>query len=163
MTQHQSTEQTPEHTTGAATEQRVARGLLVREDGTYEVVTLPAAGTILLRPRLGADGGVEGIGLDERTEVWVDEDRNKSGEINPVASRLVAAHGFVLYAYRGPVLFVGGIDAHGDTVGMRPEDLDVLVELADVATADGNLYDCAADDRRFLEVYRRRAISQSGA
>lgn len=155
--------QTFEKTTRLAVNWERGRGMLVREDGTYEVVTLASAGTILLRPRTRVDGGIDLIELDQHTVVWVDEDRSVSGEINPVASRLIAQHGFELCAYRGPVLFAGGIDNHGDNVGMRPEDLDVLVELADVATAGGNLYDCADDHRRFLEVYSRRANPQHGA
>ena len=138
--------------------------LLVREDGTHEALTLPAEGSARVTEMQRLVGGsFDCVGLDERTDMWVNDDGLFTCEPNPIASRLAAAHGFDLQRYHGPALFTGGIDAHGDTLGLRPEDLDLLGAMADAAAARGELWEDTQDGHRFLEIYRRRAAHQPGA
>lgn len=158
MTTEQHTPDTtkrPTESTGTAAGEGLS-ALLVREDGTHEAITLPTDATARVAQLQRLVGGLfDCVDLDGHTDMWVNDVGVFTCERNPVASRLAAAHGFDLQSYYGPAVFTGGVDGYGDTLGLRPQDLDLLAGMAAAANARGELWDDVPDGHRFDEVHRR--------
>ena len=130
--------------------------LLVREDGSHEAIRLPGEGSARVAELQRLVGGFfDCVGLDPHTDMWVHDEGLFVCQPNPVASRLAAAHGFDLQPYYGPAVFTGGVDAQGDTLALRPQDLDLLAGMAVAASGRGELWDDVPDGHRFDEVHRR--------
>ena len=77
---------------------------------------------------------VEGNALHEKVTMWVnDEGIVKGMPMNIVATSIARGFGFTHQAYFGPVVFTGGGDEEGETLGLSEQHVEALMNLARLA------------------------------
>ncbi|GAA4757485.1 hypothetical protein GCM10023328_46710 [Modestobacter marinus] len=92
----------------------------------------PGPSGSLLEPLQAAVGGdVDVVRLHPEMEMWVHDEGLYRCELNPVASAVAAGMGFSRQLYCGPVVFTGGADEDGNTLGLSEELAEVLLELVE--------------------------------
>ena len=80
------------------------------------------------------DGLVDLVALHEHVTMWVnDEGIVKGMPMNIVATSIARGFGFTHQAYFGPVVFTGGGDEEGETLGLSEQHAEALVNLARLA------------------------------
>lgn len=112
-----------------STQQTVA-AVAVNVEGEFSDVELPAD-TVLrgLYDTIGC-AQVDVVALTARLDMWLDDDGMYTNTSNPAATLIARGFGHVHQLYYGTVVFTGGPDDQGDTLGITPELGAHLRELA---------------------------------
>ncbi|NKS56268.1 DUF3846 domain-containing protein [Rhodococcus hoagii] len=74
--------------------------------------------------------GVDVVRLADNIDMWLDDEGLYTADVNPIATAIAKAHGFVWQKYVGNVVFTGGADDEGDTLPLSPaarERIEALV------------------------------------
>jgi hypothetical protein len=102
------------------------KALIIKADFAVE-----ETGTALKELQTAVDGYIEGIDLSPDLTMWVNEEYLLRNElvINPLASALFASIGGNQPVF-GDVVFTGGTDPEGYTLGLTEKDLADLKDLA---------------------------------
>lgn len=86
---------------------------------------------------------VDVVRLADDLDMWVDDEGMFGGVMNPLATFIAAQFGPIFQSFYGSVLFLGGANKRGDTVGLRPpreQQLNQLItELAITGAIESNL------------------------
>ena len=116
----------------------------------------PGPSGSLLEPLQAAVGGdVDVVRLHPEMEMWVHDEGLYRCDLNPVASAVAAGMGFVQQPYCGPVVFTGGADEDGNTLGLSDELAEVLMELVERLKANPvRLAAISIRGQHFLAAYR---------
>ncbi|WP_051718128.1 DUF3846 domain-containing protein [Streptomyces megasporus] len=105
------------------------RAILVEEDGSADVITLSPPTHTSLQQRVG--GRFDVLRCRPSLDMWINDDGLYECEPNPVAS-MMALHmlGEIPQIYFGPVVFTGGADEEGETLGLTEAQAAYLTDLA---------------------------------
>jgi len=116
----------------------------------------PGPSGSLLEPLQAAVGGdIDVVRLHPEMEMWVHDEGLYRCELNPVATAVAAGMGFVSQPYCGPVVFTGGADENGNTLGLSDELAEVLLELVERLKANPvRLAAITIRGQHFLAAYR---------
>ena len=116
----------------------------------------PGPSGSLLEPLQAAVGGdIDVVRLRPEMEMWVHDEGLYRCELNPVASGVAAGMGFSRQPYCGPVVFTGGADEDGNTLGLSDELAEVLLELVERLKANPvRLAAITIRGQAFLAAYR---------
>ena len=108
------------------TEMSDKKALIIKADFAVE-----ETGTALKELQTAVDGYIEAIDLSPDLTMWVNEEYLLRNEliINPLASALFASIGGNQPVF-GDVVFTGGTDPEGYTLGLTEKDLADLKDLA---------------------------------
>ena len=100
--------------------------LVVEKDGTNYVLETDRAG--MLKTLQGAVGGlVEPIDFGDNLTMWVNEEGKLNGmEPNWIATAFFMRRFGVNDVIHGDVIFTGGTDKHGNTLGLNKEIKEAL-------------------------------------
>lgn len=88
-------------------------------------------GISLKELQAGVDGWIEAIDLSEEMTMWVNEEflLRSEPDTNPIASAFFGTVGGT-YAIHGSVVFTGGTDSNGDTLGLGEKEIRLIKALA---------------------------------
>ena len=116
----------------------------------------PGPSGSLLEPLQAAVGGdIDVVRLHPEMEMWVHDEGLYACDLNPVASAVAAGMGFVHQPYCGPVVFTGGADEDGNTLGLSDELAEVLMELVERLKANPvRMAAITIRGQHFLAAYR---------
>ncbi|MET8502885.1 DUF3846 domain-containing protein [Streptomyces microflavus] len=104
--------------------------LIIRSDGSFEVIDWPTAGTLqTLYTGMGCTN-VDALTLSPRLTMWVDGEGLINGKpVNRAATILYAIHREPHQHYHGDVIITGGADHQGDTLGLKDDEIVSLIEF----------------------------------
>lgn len=112
-------------------------------------------GALLLQLQAAVDGLVDVVALGEQLDMWINDEGLYTGEVNPVATLVAAAHGRDTQPYYGPAVFTGGADADGTTMSLPADVATGLLATARQAQADeATRASVTAWAERFANPYR---------
>ena len=88
-------------------------------------------GISLKELQAGVDGWIEAIDINENMTMWVNEEflLRSEPDTNPIASAFFGTIGGQ-YAIHGSVVFTGGTDENGDTLGLGEKEISLIKNLA---------------------------------
>jgi hypothetical protein len=86
----------------------------------WESVEIPKHDTLHAMYRLLECHTVDVVRLAPDLDMWLDDEGMFSGIVNPAASIIAAGFGFSQQLYYGHVLYLGGADRSGNTMGLKP-------------------------------------------
>lgn len=106
--------------------------LVVKSDSTHEILDVESQ--FLSKLQTAVDGLIQPIDLSESLTMWVNEEfllRN-SFEPNLLGTAMYQSIGGQSIIM-GTIVFTGGVDPEGDTMGLNEHDYYKLLELANSA------------------------------
>lgn len=74
---------------------------------------------------------VDVVRLAERLDMWLDDDGMYTQEVNRLATLVAWSFGYQAQEYYGTVVFLGGANAAGDTIGLKEPAVKRLERLTD--------------------------------
>lgn len=109
--------------------------IVVKADLTAEVIDLGAASLGVLQKAV--DGLIQPVDLSETITMWVNEEGLLRSDLtpNPLATAFYAEVYGANTPIMGDVVFTGGCDEEGNTLGLTQEDVDDLAEMTRQAKA----------------------------
>lgn len=114
-----------------------------------------ASGGVLDQLQAAVGGCVDVVALHPDLDMWVHDEGLYACALNPVASLLAAALGHARQPYCGTVVFTGGADTAGRTLGLTQRAAGELVRVAGRLRADRvGLEEVRAAAEPFLAAYR---------
>ncbi|MFJ9703564.1 DUF3846 domain-containing protein [Streptomyces fradiae] len=103
--------------------------LLLRTDGTFEVLDWPASGHLKFLYQAIDCQNVAAVDLTAKVTMWLDDEGIIVGApVNPAATRLYGMYRPLHQRYYGAAVLTGGPDRHGDTRGLSEDQLCELIE-----------------------------------
>jgi hypothetical protein len=110
------------------------RAVTIDVEGNAEAVQWDTTTGTLTHLQRAVDGLVDLVALHEKVTMWVNDEGNVKGmPMNIVATSIARGFGFTHQAYFGPVVFTGGGDEEGETLGLSEQHAEALVNLARLA------------------------------
>ena len=110
------------------------RAVTLDVEGNAEAVRWDTTTGTLTHLQQAVDGLVDLVALREHVTMWVNEEGIVKGlPINIVATLIARGFGFTHQPYFGPVVFTGGGDEHGETIGLTEQHAEALMNLARLA------------------------------
>lgn len=108
------------------------RAVTIDIDGDAKAVQWDPTTSDTLRHLQQAVGGlVDAVTLHESVTMWVNDEGVLRGmPINLVASSLARDLGTTHQPYFGPIIFTGGCDDEGETLGLSEQHVEALMNLA---------------------------------
>lgn len=115
-------------------------GYRIAPDGSREQVEITAEGgdqSVLnsLYENIGCST-VDVVRLADRLDMWLDDDGMYTQEVNSLATLIAWSFGYRHQKYYGTVVFLGGANKRGDTIGLTEPSLRRLVKIADTLAAE---------------------------
>ncbi|GAA3015412.1 DUF3846 domain-containing protein [Streptomyces fulvorobeus] len=104
--------------------------LIIRIDGSFQVIDWPTEGHLpILYKGIGCTH-VDAVDISPRLTMWIDDSGLIDGApVNRAATILYAIHREPHQHYYGDVVITGGVDRHGETLGLTSEEIINLVEF----------------------------------
>ncbi|MET9097192.1 DUF3846 domain-containing protein [Streptomyces cyaneofuscatus] len=115
------------------TTQENRHALILRTNGEFEIIDWPATGArshLETLYRAIDCHAVDAVEISPTLTMWLNDEGVITGApINRSATILYALHNEPTQHYVGNVVLTGGIDRHGETLGLTNDEIAALVEM----------------------------------
>ena len=104
--------------------------LLIRADGSFEVLDWPKSGTLNLLYSTIECQAIDAVGISNELTMWIDDEGAINGSAQNLGATIVyAAHKPPHQWYHGNAVITGGADRYGNTRGLTKDQIAELVEI----------------------------------
>ncbi|MFI8008254.1 DUF3846 domain-containing protein [Streptomyces sp. NPDC086010] len=104
--------------------------LLLRTDGSFEVLDWPKNGTLPLLYSTLECHTIDAVGISNEFTMWIDDEGAINGSARNLGATLIyAAHQPPHQWYHGHAVITGGSDRYGNTRGLTADQIATLVQM----------------------------------